>query len=113
MFLFQIIATFMFFIIALIPPLIIVAPFWICRGALMNSTNPLKQGIVMDLVPKKERGKFSSLDFLAFNLVFSITAGIGGILLDNYNFKVLFLTTTIIYVIGTTPILLIRRYVQN
>jgi MFS family permease len=113
MFWFQLIATFLFLVIAFIPPLIIVIPFWLLRGAMMNSTNPVKQGVVMDLVPKSARGKFASVEMLSFSLVFSLTAGIGGVILDAFSFQVLFFTTTFIYFMGTFPLLFLRKFVKD
>ena len=109
----QLFATLMFFLIALIPPFEYAAMFFLLRGALMNSGTPIKNGVVMDLVPKRMRGKMSSLDSLTFSLVFALSAGIGGVVLDEFNFQVLFLTTTVIYIIGTLPLLFLRPFVSN
>ena len=109
----QLFATLMFFLIALIPPFEFVAIFFLFRGAFMNAGTPIKNGVVMDLVPKRMRGKMSSLDSLTFSLVFALSAGIGGVVLDEFNFQVLFLTTTAIYIIGTLPLLFLRPFVSN
>ncbi len=107
----QLFATFMFFLIALIPPFEFVAIFFLMRGAFMNASTPIKNAVVMDLVPKRMRGKMSSLESLTFSLVFSLSAGIGGVLLDQYNFQVLFFSTTFLYIVGTLPLLFLRPFV--
>lgn len=108
----QLFATLMFFLIALIPPFEFAAFFFLFRGAMMNAGTPIKNGVVMDLVPKRMRGKMSSLESLTFSLVFSLSAGVGGVVLDHYNFQILFMTTTLIYLCGTLPLLFLRPFVK-
>lgn len=105
----QLIAIICLLIIAMIPPLVIVIPIFLLRGAFMNSSQPVKNAIVMDLVRKKNRGIFQSLEVLSENFFWSLSAGIGGFLLQYYNFPVLYVATATIYVVGTLPYLLIRN----
>lgn len=109
----QLIAIVCLFIIAMIPPLAIVIPIFILRGAFMNSSQPVKNAIVMDLVRKKNRGIFQSLEVLSQNFFWSLSAGVGGFLLQYYNFPVLYIATASIYVVGTLPYLLIRTKISN
>ena len=105
----QLIAIVCLVIIAMIPPLIIVVPIFLLRGAFMNSSQPVKNAIVMDLVPKKNRGIYQSLEVLSQNFFWSLSAGIGGFLLSYFNFSILYIATATIYVVGTLPYLLIRK----
>ncbi len=109
----QLIAIVCLVIIAMIPPLVIVIPIFLFRGAFMNSSQPVKNAIVMDLVRKKNRGIFQSLELLSQNFFWSLSAGVGGFLLEYYNFPVLYITTAIIYVAGTVPFFLIRKKIKN
>ena len=109
----QIVAIICLLIIAMIPPLSIVVPIFLLRGAFMNSSQPLKNAMIMDLVPKKNRGIFQSLEVLSQNFFWSLSAGVGGFLLEYYNFPVLYVATATIYVIGTLPFLLLRNKIDN
>ena len=79
----------------------------------MNSSQPIKSAIIMDLVQKKYRGKFQSLQVLSQSFFWSLSAGVGGILLGYYNFPVLFITTASIYVFGTLPFILVLKDIPN
>lgn len=109
----QLIAILCLVIIAMIPPLIIVIPIFLFRGAFMNSSQPIKNAIVMDVVKKKNRGIYQSLETLSQNFFWSLSAGVGGFLLEYYNFSILYITTAIIYVFGTIPFLLLRKRITN
>ena len=109
----QVIAILCLLTIALLPPLIILIPIFIIRGSFMNSSQPIKSAIIMDLVQKKYRGKFQSLQVLSQSFFWSLSAGVGGILLGYYNFPVLFITTASIYIFGTLPFLLVLKDIPN
>lgn len=109
----QVIAIICLLTIALIPPLVILIPIFIIRGSFMNSSQPVKSAIIMDLVPKKNRGLFQSLQVLTQNFFWSLSAGVGGVLLETYNFPVLFISTAIIYVFGTLPFILVLKKIPN
>ena len=112
MFSVQFIAIICLLIIALIPPLVIVIPIFILRGGFMNASQPIQRSILMDYVPKKNRGLWNSFEVLSFGFLWSISAGLGGILLDSFNYPVLFITTACLYIIGTVPLLFLRKYVK-
>ena len=61
----QLIAIISLFIIALIPPLSILIPIFLIRGSFMNASQPVKNAMIMDLVPKRNRGIFQSLQVLS------------------------------------------------
>lgn len=113
MFLVQFIAILCLLIIALIPPFVIVFLAFIWRGAFMNASQPIQKSILMDLTPKANRGMINALQVLTFGFLWSMSAGIGGILLDRFNFSVLYYITVVLYIIGTFPILLLRPYLKK
>ncbi|MHA2365674.1 MAG: MFS transporter [Candidatus Hodarchaeales archaeon] len=99
--------------IAFIPPLVILVPIFLMRGSFMNSSQPLQRSILMDRVPKKARGRWNALQVLSFGFLWSLSAGIGGFLLDIYDFPVLYLFTAFLYILGTFPLILLRNYVKE
>ncbi len=74
----------------------------------MNASQPLSRSILMDVVPKSHRGKVNSFEALAWGLFWNMSAAIGGFLIgDGNNFRLCFLITASVYVVGTLPILLL------
>lgn len=74
----------------------------------MNSSQPLSRSILMDVVPKRSRGKINSVEALAWGLFWNVSAVLGGILVGpTLNFRLCFIVTTGLYVIGTLPVLLL------
>ena len=107
-FLVQGVATICLFLIALYPVIWVLVPIFIARGALMNASQPLSRSILMDVVPKRHRGKVNSFEALAWGLFWNMSAAIGGFLIgDGNNFRLCFLITASVYVVGTLPILLL------
>lgn len=107
-FIVQFIATLCLFGIAFFPPLYILVPIFITRGALMNAAQPLSRSILMDVVPKKHRGKVNSLEAFAWGFFWNFSALLGGYLIGSeppYNFKLCFLVTAGVYMLGIIPIL--------
>ena len=99
-------ATMCLFIIATYPPVFILIPIFLARGSLMNSSQPLSRSILMDVVPKKHRGFVNSMQALAWGLFWNVSAALGGFLIgSNNDFRLCFLITASVYVIGTLPIL--------
>ena len=84
------------------PALVVV--LFVSRGALMNATAPLSRTIVMDYVPRKRRGVWSSLQTVAWGLFWNASALIGGFLIGENNFTRVFLVTAGVYVVGTAII---------
>jgi MFS family permease len=110
----QAIATVCLFLIALYPPIWILVPIFITRGALMNASQPLSRSILMDVVPKKHRGKVNSFQALAWGLFWNMSAAIGGFLVGpNNNFQLCFIITATVYVVGTLPILVLIPLVSK
>ncbi|MBD3191654.1 MAG: MFS transporter [Candidatus Heimdallarchaeota archaeon] len=88
------------------PPLGVLIPIFIARGSLMNAGMPLSRSILMDVVPKKNRGTWNSVEAIAWGLFWNFSAVIGGFLVgDNNNFRLCFTVTSITYMVGIIPIL--------
>lgn len=95
------------------PALVLLIPLFILRGSLMNAAQPLSRSILMDMVPKKHRGKWNSVKTIAWGLFWNASAVIGGFLIGNNNFQRCFFITAVIYLIGTIPIILIMPLVEK
>jgi len=114
MFVFQGTAVFALVGMIFYPPLILLVPLFIYRGASMNSTNPLNRSITMDLVPKHHRGKWNALEQLSFSLFWNLSAGLGGIIIgpDN-NFRLCFIITASIYAVSTLILMTLSGKVEK
>ncbi|SPQ93862.1 unnamed protein product (mitochondrion) [Plasmodiophora brassicae] len=77
---------------------------FILRAATMNSFKPLKRSVLMDIIPKKSRGTWNSLESVT---IFSWTgsAAIGGIVVDQWGYRTCFLATAALYAISCLPIM--------
>ncbi|MFW9996547.1 MAG: MFS transporter [Candidatus Odinarchaeota archaeon] len=115
MFVFQAIAVIALVVIITYPPLMIMFVAYIIRNAFMNASNPLGRTIVMDKIAKKHRGRFNSLEQLAWGFLWSFSAGIGGFILEttNGNFVIVFSITATLYTIATLPLVFLRKYVEK
>jgi MFS family permease len=111
-FIVQILAILCLFAMAYYPPIWLVVILFVFRGALMNASAPLSRSILMDFVPKKSRGLWTSLQSVAWGLFWNGSALIGGFLIGDDNFRLCFLITAIVYVCGTIPVLFIRPAVK-
>ncbi|MFX1505437.1 MAG: MFS transporter [Promethearchaeota archaeon] len=87
--------------------------FYISRNALMNAAGPVSRSIVMDTVPSNSRAKWNSLETLAWGMFWSLSASIGGFIIDNFGFVYVFLFTASLYTIATLMILIIRNRVPK
>jgi len=113
-FIVQSIATICLAIIASYPPIWVLIIVFIIRGSLMNASQPLSRSILMDFVPKNKRGKWNSLEALAWGLFWNMSAVFGGYLIGpTNNFRLNFLVTAGIYVLGTIPIILLFGIVSK
>ncbi|MEA2071551.1 MAG: hypothetical protein U9O98_09710, partial [Asgard group archaeon] len=66
----------------------------------------------MDIIPKHNRGKWNSLQAIAWGLFWNISAVIGGFIVgDNNNFNLCFIITTFIYILGMVPIIILMPIV--
>lgn len=112
-FIVQITATACLFGLAFYPPLIVLAILFIARGSLMNAAQPLSRSILMDTVPKHNRGKINALEGIAWGLFWNVSAVLGGYLIDIYNYRITFLITATVYVFGSAMILFIVPLVSR
>ena len=134
-FMFQLSATLCLFGLVFYPSVWLLVPLFIARGSLMNAGQPLSRSILMDVVPKKNRGKWNSLETLAWGFFWNFSALIGGYLvgdtpprvfwtldvLINQNpleayvprFWLVFLVTACVYTVGILPILLLIPLVKG
>jgi MFS family permease len=111
-FIVQFIATFCLLIIAIYPPFGLLVPFFIMRGSFMNAGQPLSRSILMDVIPKKQRGIWNSIEAIAWGLFWNASAVLGGFLVGaNNNFNLCFIITTFIYITGMIPVILMMPLV--
>jgi MFS family permease len=99
--------------IAFYPALIWLVPLFALRNALMNASQPLSRSIIMDFVPKKNRGTWNALQSVAWGIFWSASAVLGGFLIGDGNFRRCFLITAGVYAIGTIPIFFIIPFVEK
>ncbi|MHA1200866.1 MAG: MFS transporter, partial [Candidatus Heimdallarchaeaceae archaeon] len=133
--LFQLSATLCLFALIFYPTMWLMVPLFIARGSLMNAGQPLSRSILMDVVPKKNRGKWNSLETLAWGFFWNFSALIGGYLigdtpprvhwtldvlinqnpLEGYipRFWLCFLVTACIYTVGLIPLLFLMPLVKQ
>lgn len=109
----QLLATGCLFAISYYPSIFILIPLFILRGSLMNSAQPLSRSILMDVVPKKSRGKWNSVETIAWGLFWNASAVLGGFLIGDNNFRLCFIVTGVIYVVGTIPVLILIPIVNR
>ncbi|MBN1981343.1 MAG: MFS transporter [Chitinivibrionales bacterium] len=109
----QIIATACLFLFVFYPPLLIMVLLFMIRGSFMNAAVPLTNSILMDFVPKKERGKWNSINTVAWGLFWNISAIFGGFLIGTDNFRRAFLFTALVYCVGIAPLFLLIRRVHH
>jgi len=111
-FIVQFIATFCLLIIAIYPPFAVLVPFFILRGSFMNAGQPLSRSILMDVIPKRRRGIWNSIEAIAWGLFWNASAVIGGFIVGaNNNFNLCFIITTFIYIVGMIPVILMMPLV--
>merc|ERR1712150_226548 len=93
--------TFLLFVISRIAGM----PLWaevslvILRNALMNSSGPLTQAVVLGLVPNHHRGKWSSISALS-RMTWSGSAFLGGMLSDSHDFRYAFFITACVHTVS-------------
>lgn len=72
---------------------------YLLRTAAMNSSYGMQRGILMDVVSKESRGKWSSVE----NLTAATWAGsslVGGLLVERFSFQTVFFGTACLYMCG-------------
>ncbi len=112
-FLVQSIAILCLFFISFYPPMTVLIVLFLMRGALMNASQPLSRSILMDYIPKKNRGKWNSVQAIAWGLFWNTSVVIGGYLIELYDYSLTFRITALVYTVGTLPILLLVPLVKN
>ncbi len=88
-------------LIATYPPFLLVMILYALRTTLMNAPGPLHQSIVMDIIPSEYRGKWVALESLAWGIFNSAAAIVGGFIIDNFGFTMVFLFTASLYTLAT------------
>ena len=84
---------------------------YLVRTAFMNSSYAIQRGILMDVVEKSKRGRWSSLA----NLTTATWAGsslVGGLLAQRFSFQYVFMCTAVLYVLSLfllSPIIPLTR----
>lgn len=134
-FIVQLLATLCLFGLIFYPAVWLLIILFIARGSLMNSGQPLSRSILMDVVPKKNRGKWNSLETFAWGFFWNFSALIGGYLVGDtpsrvfWTFDVLisgdplagfmprfwlvFLVTACVYTVGIIPLLFLIPLVKK
>jgi len=106
-------ATACLFALSFYPVLFLLIPIFIARGSLMNAAQPLSRSILMDYTPKKNRGKWNSIEALAWGMFWNASAVVGGYLIDVISFSFAFRITAIIYTIGLIPMFTLIPLVRS
>ena len=106
-------ATLCLIAIGFYPAVLLLIPLFILRGSLMNAAQPLSRSILMDVIPKRNRGKWNSVETVAWGLFWNASAVVGGFLIGSNNFQRCFFITAGIYLIGTIPILMLIPLVNK
>ncbi|NPD90638.1 MAG: MFS transporter, partial [Asgard group archaeon] len=105
-------ATTLLLIITVYPPLAVLIPFYILRGSLMNGNQPLSRAILMDIIPKKNRGKWNSVNLITHQVFWNASALLGGFIIGESNrFYLSFIITTFVYIVATIPIIIIMPFI--
>lgn len=79
---------------------------YLVRNVCMNCTQALTQSVLMDSVPKEERGKWSALE--SFNTAaWSGSSFIGGILVGRYGISANFYVTSVMQCMATLPLMML------
>lgn len=71
-------------------------PLVLVRNCLMNAASPLVQAIILELVPQKHRGKWSSIASLR-RVSWSGSALVGGVLSDSHDYRFAFYITACVH----------------
>jgi len=79
---------------------------FVLRTSIMNSTTPLTKSLLMDVVPKKSRAKWSALESVSM-FSWSGSAALGGVLVGLKGILFNFIITALIQFLATLPLLAI------
>jgi MFS family permease len=72
------------------------------RGALMNMSSPLYNAFAMEQIEEDEQGTFNSLMTLSWQIGWTLMPLVSGLVQERYGFTPIFLTTGLLYTIGTS-----------
>jgi MFS family permease len=81
-------------------PVWVAVPLYLLRTAAMNASYPLQRAILMDVVSKKDRGKWNSLENIT-SFTWTGSAALGGLLIDLHGYGFTLGITACIYVAAT------------
>uniref|UniRef100_A0A832MM50 MFS transporter n=1 Tax=Eiseniibacteriota bacterium TaxID=2212470 RepID=A0A832MM50_UNCEI len=84
-----------------------VAAFWL-RATLMQASTPLLQNFVMDALPPGLRARSTSLNHLAWNIGWALSATLSGVVIERFGFAVPFYVTAVLY--GAAAITFYRAF---
>jgi MFS family permease len=73
---------------------------YLVRTAAMNSSYPIQRAILMDVIPKKDRGKWNSVENLT-SFTWTGSAAAGGYLVSHFGYRFTFLITGGLYILAT------------
>lgn len=79
---------------------VLLATSYCVRLALMDMSSPLAQGFVLERLPAVQRGTYSSLLLIAFQVPWAGTSALGGWLQPRIGYDPLFLLTAVCYIPG-------------
>lgn len=87
-------------------PLWTTCAFYVLRTSFMNSTTALTKSVLMDAVPRDERGKWSALE--SVNMFgWSGSAVLGGLLVGKFGLLLNFGVTALIQLLATAPLVML------
>jgi len=81
-------------------------PLVLLRNAVMNASGPLSTSLILDLVPKRHRGKWSSVNSLR-RVSWSGSAFLGGLLSDSHDFRFAFFVTACVHSVSGIVLLVV------
>jgi MFS family permease len=79
------------------------AALWVARTAIMNSTKALTKSVMMDFLPKRERGRWGALESLTM-FGWSGSAAFGGWLVDRHGMRTTFAVTATLQALAALPL---------
>ena len=90
-------------------PLSYVICVYIVYTACINSATPFQRSIIVDIIPKKQRGKWNSIEHVN-NFAWYASSIAGGWIINVYEFNVAFAVTCGIYIIGVIVLIIARLF---
>ena len=105
------------FVIALMPDYLenhpyLLIPLFLLRCTFLQSTYPIEESVLMDNVPKDQRGRWKSLESVS-SFGWSGSAALGGYLASKYDYTFTFIITASIQTIGNLFLILLMPLVPK